>query len=181
VAMMSNALAKKLRTEDSDVVVEAERMAELLAGAVAQTRALAKGLHPVELDKSGLTAALRELTVNLNPQIRCELALQAPVPVADSATALHLYRIAQEATTNALKHARADRVIIRLGSKNSNVVLSIADNGEGFSRAFSRAKGMGLHIMGYRARLIGGSLSINTRRGRGTVITCTVPNAVEHE
>jgi PAS domain S-box-containing protein len=179
ISMMSKALAKKLRQDNVTAAEEADNVADLMAAAVSEARTLARGLHSVELDSSGLTAALRELAITLNLQIGCELEIQEPVSVADSATALHLYRIAQEATANVVRHATAEHLVIKLARKKSTVILTVKDDGAGFARSFSRSHGMGLHIMGYRARLVGGSLSIKTKRGRGTTITCTVPNVAE--
>ena len=90
-----------------------------------------------------------------------------------------LYKIAQEAVTNAIKHGKAKRVGIDLANGSDRIVLTIQNNGLPFPDLKSHSTGMGLRIMNYRASLIGGSLEIKGTGQRGTRVTCSVPLAVK--
>ena len=97
---------------------------------------------------------------------------------ADSlAIATHLYRIAQEAVSNAVRHSRARNVAIRLRGQAGKIELTIADNGTGLAAAARKRTGMGLHIMDYRARTIEGVLHVGPGRRGGTVVSCCIPQA----
>ena len=96
--------------------------------------------------------------------------------VADSASAIHLYRIAQEAVANAVKHSQAHSVSIRLAADARRLELSVEDDGRGLASArLKEAAGLGLHIMDYRARAIGGTLEVGRGRRGGTLVSCCVP------
>jgi len=126
----------------------------------------------------GLPSALEELakTTRDRFKIRCRFASKGPVAVESSVTATHLYRIAQEAVSNAVKHSRASSVAIRLRAPAGMLELSVTDDGEGLSDAKRKeATGMGLHIMDYRARTIGGTLQVGPGRRGGTKVSCCVP------
>jgi signal transduction histidine kinase len=88
-----------------------------------------------------------------------------------------LYRIAQEAVNNALKHSGAKNIVIHVGQANEGIVLSVKDDGKGIDLSVPRTSGMGLHIMDYRARLIRGVLDIRSN-GNGTEVSCRVPQSL---
>jgi two-component system CheB/CheR fusion protein len=94
--------------------------------------------------------------------------------VPDDTVALHLYRIAQEAVTNAVKHSGAKNVLVTLDRNDTHTCISVQDDGKGFSPR-KRGKGLGLHMMRYRANALGGELKIQRRRTGGTDITCVIP------
>ena len=131
---------------------------------------LARGFSPVTLESHGLMSALRELTTNSSKlfHIGCRFDCPRPVLVPSNAVATHLYRIAQEAITNAVKHGRARSVVVSLSRSRSSATLAIADNGAGFPRDIRTVQGMGLRIMQYRADTIGATLTIDgaNRKGR---------------
>jgi two-component system CheB/CheR fusion protein len=167
-------LEQKLQSKALEQALEARAIEGLLNGAIQQARNIARGLHPVDLEARGLMSALEELAstiVNVYG-LSCTCDFRHPVLVHHHLTATHLYRIAQEAINNAIRHGRATRVIIRLSGRNDNLILKILDNGVGFPARPSRKPGMGLHLMNYRARAIGASLEIGPGPGRGTVVTC---------
>ena len=172
IAMMNQALARRLGKNNPAEAAEAQRLARLLGEAVAHTRALARGLHPVEVEANGLMAALQELATRASLRVPCRVECRAPVLVADDTIALHLYRIAQEAVANALKHAGAREIIIGLRQQRRRIILSIQDDGAGLST--KKGKGMGLHIMPYRARMIGATLIVSGERGQGTQVVCSL-------
>ncbi len=105
--------------------------------------------------------------------VTCAFKCEQPVEVADSLTATHLYRIAQEAITNALKHGRPEHILIALESDNGQPILQVADDGIGFD-ATEESEGMGLKTMLYRASLIGASLTVSPVETGGTLVTCKV-------
>lgn len=154
----------------------AAEIAELLKQGVTQARNLARGLSPVQEDESGLDSALHELadyTARLHA-IECEFEPGARVLIDDPAAAAHLYRIAQEALNNALRHGGATRVIIGLAETDGLVTLSIEDNGRGLPAGGTKSGGMGLNVMDYRARLAGGELRVADNAGTcGVTVTCT--------
>jgi PAS domain S-box-containing protein len=137
---------------------------------------VARGLVPLLLGKSGLETALRELAKRTSEikRVHCSFHTEGEVDVADDFVATHLYRIAQEAVANALKHAAPEGIMIRLGHRNGVQVLEVADDGSGFS-GHSDDEGVGLKTMRYRANLIGARLSISTCAESGTLISCTIP------
>jgi signal transduction histidine kinase len=97
--------------------------------------------------------------------------------VQDSAVAINLYRIAQEAANNAIKHGKATSIAISLSASHGTALLCIRDNGGGFSKGSGASKGLGLRVMQYRASRIGGSLTIDGDSKKGTTISCTFPFA----
>jgi len=167
----------------------AERIETMLGDAVAQTRLLARGLFPVELEDNGLAAALAQLAADTRDfmQIACSLHCPEPVDVHDHAIAIHLYRIAQEAVNNAAKHARCTRVDIALqwlgGAPAGVLVLRITDDGQGAVTTTAGppapSAGMGLGIMRHRARLIGGHTVLGPRAdgAPGWEVAVTLPPA----
>jgi signal transduction histidine kinase len=153
-----------------------EEVANHLRDAAAQVRQLARGLSPVDRDEGGLESALEELAASTSKLtgISCSLVCTGPIPMLDSAAAIHLFRIAQEAVSNSLKHARAQSILIALETGERRCALRISDNGIGFGPVPDQRKGMGLSIMRYRARRMGGELEIQPNSPTGTVVACTI-------
>jgi len=145
---------------------------------MAQTRSLARGLHPVTPEANGLMSALEDLAARVTDlfKISCRFECPQPVLVADNTVATHLYRIAQEATTNAIKHGRAQRIEIRLSSVPERLTLAVSDDGVGIDIKSGRRhqKGMGLRIMNHRVGMIGGTIAVQKKRGGGTEVVCTM-------
>jgi signal transduction histidine kinase len=119
-------------------------------------------------------SALQELSLSIQDLFRvsCVFNCPHPVEVNDPAAATHLYRIAQEACHNAMKHGQAGHIIVELLRTNDHVILSVRDDGAGFSQLPSASKGMGLQIMRYRAAMVGGSIAIRPNEPSGCIITC---------
>ena len=105
----------------------------------------------------------------------CVFDCPRPVLVEDNLIATHLYLIAQEAVHNAVRHAAARQIEIHLARVNGNIALTVNDDGIGLPPNVSEAKGMGLRIMQYRARMIGGTLDCRNGPDGGTIVTCSVP------
>jgi PAS domain S-box-containing protein len=177
LSMIAKVVASKLAAgkDRAGAAAELAQLGEELHALVEQTRNIARGLHPVALN-GGLAPALHELAGRVSEKVPCTLLLQHEPPLDDSA-ALALYRIAQESTTNAIRHSNASRIKITLSVENGAVVLQIEDDGQGLPKSLdSGAKGLGLDIMEYRARTIGAHLRIERLRRRGTRISCVVPS-----
>jgi signal transduction histidine kinase len=155
-----------------------ERMGRMLRETVTQTRALARGLVPVGNDPDALQNGLTELAGRINAvgRVQCRIESPQPVVVADAVVAGHLYRIAQEAVNNAIKHAQAKSVVIRLRQTHTQLVLEISDDGSGMTKNKSEPRGgVGLGVMQHRAKEIGAELTISSKRGGGVTIRCTLP------
>lgn len=159
----------------------AEELARRLQEAVAQTRDLARGLVPVQMEEMGLASALEELarSVSTLHGVRCDFVLQGNPAMIDNAAATHLYRIAQEAINNATRHGRADEIEVRLTNDDEVILLRITDNGLGIAHTSGSASGLGLSIMTYRANLAGGELLIDSPAGGGTTVTCVIHSKTE--
>lgn len=155
-----------------------DEIMRLVSQANTRAREMSRGLMPVVLDSAGLMAALADLAQStervfrISAPFRCE----RPVKVSDNKIATQLYRIAQEAVANAIKHSRADRIEIALAKQEAEIVLSIRDNGVGIPDNVSgKSTGMGLLTMNHRARMMGGVLSVEHDDDGGTFVRCQVP------
>ncbi|QDU29258.1 Sensor protein FixL [Anatilimnocola aggregata] len=141
---------------------------------------LSHGIMPVQIDAEALRSALDELAASTNtpPTVSCRFECPLPVMAANNTTATHLYRIAQEAVNNALRHSQADEICISLRQNDDQIVLEVSDNGVGIDAVDSRVatvrkdRGMGLRTMQYRAGMIGGTLHIERRESGGTLVRC---------
>jgi two-component system CheB/CheR fusion protein len=141
-----------------------------------QVRALSQGLIPVDVGPEGLMAALEELTDRISNQagVACVFRCPEPVQVDDVDIATKLYRIVQEAITNALTHGRAKRITVSLEADDDRLKLTIQNDGQNLPVSASTAKGMGLRIMQHRASLINANLSFKPADGGGTIVTCVL-------
>jgi len=183
-ALSCSAASLKNDLEGHHLPAEAKIAAELagfLRDAVVQTRNLARGLVPVQMDEAGLASALEELTASATRLlgIRCVYESAGAPVIQDNGVAMHLYRIAQEAINNATKHGKAASVHVSLIDDGKATTLRIADDGAGISKTANGSDGMGLGLMYYRARLVGGELSIEEPLSGGTVVSCGIPLAQE--
>jgi len=141
-------------------------------------RRLAKGLFPVEVDAEGLRAALADLARSTQERcnIECEFLCNKSQALTDNNVATHLFRIAQEAVNNAVKHSQSEKISLELVLSEEAVSLSISDDGQGFdAERFEKYSGMGLSIMRYRANLIGALFDIETQPFTGTRVSCYLP------
>jgi signal transduction histidine kinase len=131
-------------------------------------------LHPVDLEGGGLTSALRALASNTKSllKVSCRFRCKDAVSISEPALAKNLYRIAQEAVTNAVKHGKARNITIELNSG----MLTVKSDGRAFPKTISRKAGLGLKIMQYRAEMIGGKFEVRRGQRGGAVVTCTFPD-----
>jgi PAS domain S-box-containing protein len=172
--MMAHGLVRSLKTVAPVAAKTAEEISMYIRRAVTQTRQLAHGLAPVGVEAEGLMVALNELTrMTTSAGVQCEFVCPEPVRIADSSVASHLYRVAQEAVNNVLRHAGASRIEIHLEERAGVVGLMIQDNGKGFPRKLPGRGGMGLEVIRHRARLIGARLVVDSKPGKGVRIVCS--------
>jgi signal transduction histidine kinase len=174
----ANLLKERLAAKGMPESADAAQIAALLDESITQARSLARGLHPVRLEDQGLATALQELVDGVNARFNVQCALVCKGDERDLAdeVAIHLYRIAQEAITNAIKHAKARRINVSLDVEKSHFELRVDDDGIGLAVERSRPESMGLHIMEYRARMIDARFSVQSQSAGGTRVICASPS-----
>jgi PAS domain S-box-containing protein len=183
ISFMTKVLEHKLANTAPNQVVDVVEIARLVEQATNQARSLAKGLDPVDLHADSLMSSLDELArqtrdiIGVNCVFKCDMAIEA----GDASTAVHLYRIAQEAVNNAIKHGKAKNIEILLTHRQDKTVMIVTNDGLDFPEDIkSGGTGMGLQIMDHRVDLIGGELDIRTASQGGTVLTCSFNNNKNH-
>jgi len=180
IELMSSTLARELKSARPALATSARQIAEYTRNAITQTRRLAHGLAPVTLESEGLMVALNDLArMTTTAGVACEFECDPPVQVTDPSAAIHLFRIAQEAVNNALKHSKASRIAMKLARRDGMLVLTIEDDGLGLPENAKEEPGMGLKVIQHRARLIGGRLHVHSTPSHGVRIVCSLP--VPHE
>ena len=174
IAALSAALARKLAAGSEPAAVEAAEIAGLLNETIGQARDLARGLNPVGLEQIGIAAALEALASNVQAlyPVTCRFQCDRPFLSLGPEVETHLFRIAQQAVNNAITHGRGRRIDISLSFRDGKGLLSIRDDGIGIPAKPPKGKGIGLHTMNYRCRLIGASVLVQRRARRGTAVTC---------
>jgi len=170
-------LTGKLSEASLPLAKDAEVSVRLIEEAIDLTRSLAKGLFPLELEGEGLEAALLELCRNTAKRyrIKCDVKNHAPMALIDSTAATHLYRIAQEAVTNAIKHGHVSHVVIDLSTENGTLKLTVNDDGIGLPDQLPANRGLGFRIMASRAGMIGAHFSAKNNSAGGAMVTCELP------
>ena len=175
VAFMSRSIAMRLKNHRVIEVADIEKIAHLVNDAAADTRNLSRALHRVDVDAAGLVDALQDLVDREIWRTPCRLELKPSFQIDDDAAAAHLYRIAREAVINANKHAQAREIIVKLQKSRREMVLHVIDDGVGLSDERKLKKGLGLHIMNYRAQSAGGRLEVESPKTGGTRVSCYLP------
>ncbi len=177
VAFMTKVQEQRLAERGIPEAADAAKIVELVNDAIRKTRELSRGLLPVVSDAHGLMSALRLYATEIEDLfgIACVFQCEEAVLIHDAPMATHLYHIAQEAVNNAIKHGHAKNILIRLFCGEHQGTLVVKDDGAGIERPLAPHAGVGLHIMGYRAGMIGGSLDVHREQPRGTSVTCTFP------
>jgi PAS domain S-box-containing protein len=177
IAFMAKVQQQRLAEKQSPEAADAAKIVQLVNDAILKTRELSRGLLPVVSDARGLTSALQLYATEVQDLfgITCRFQCDDSVLIHDTAVATNLYHIAQEAVNNTVKHAQAKNVHIRLFSGEREGALIIKDDGVGIPRPSSPHSGVGLHIMSYRAGMIGGNLEVRRGQPHGTVVTCRFP------
>jgi signal transduction histidine kinase len=180
LSLYTTGLQKEAEAQAPTLVDAFKKIALELRAVIRQVRVLSHGLSPVSLQDNGLVEAMRKLADDTRSaaKVNCEFEDKAETKVADAYVAAQLYRVGQEAVTNALKHSQASSIRISLRSTLGLTELKIADNGCGFSVAkLNGNQGLGLRAMKHRADVIGAAMNINSAPGKGTQITCSLKKA----
>jgi two-component system CheB/CheR fusion protein len=177
IAFMSKVQEQKLMEKNLPEAGDAAKIVNLVNEAIHKTRELARGLLPVVSDARGLMSALQQWAGEVEDlfAVSCRFQCFTPVLIHDDTVATHLYYIAREAVNNAIKHGHARHIVIRLAADQQQGALTIQDDGYGIGSAAPGNKGMGLHLMNYRARMVGGSLEVQRVSTGGTMVTCLFP------
>lgn len=177
IEMLCASLKADVAAAQPGLTRQVEQICARLRETIAQTRSMARGLVPVKDEPEALWASLIELAERTNALGRaaCRFDCPQPVIVEDNAVAGHVYRIAQEAVNNAIKHSEATAVVVQLARHHRRLELRISDNGRGLVR--TKSAGMGLQVMQHRARVIGAELTVDSKPGKGVTITCALPLA----
>jgi PAS domain S-box-containing protein len=177
IGLLSQNLTRRLDAEGHPLADDMNEVTELVKEADQYARDLARGLTPVDVDASGLSEALQRLSNNAVRLFDVEATFEevGTALVHNATTAMHLYRIAQESVSNAVRHGGAEHIRLRLASGPTQIRLRVQDDGSGFDASAHAGPGMGVNIMNYRARIIGGTLDIQSSPGEGTTVTCTLP------
>ena len=180
--MLAENLAKRLKMNGVDGSEDIEEIAMVIREADEFARKLAKGLVQVDIEKKGLSVALHELCTQTEKLtgVKCDYTDFEDARVHDHNLALHLYRIAQEAINNAVKHGKPDTIRVRLSNNGHHTALSIMDDGTGFSDEQKPMDGSGIEIMKHRALVMGGVLEISIIPEELTQVRCIIPNNLEH-
>lgn len=178
IALMLRSVAGRMQSEYPALLPEIDGITKLVSNAVESTRALARGLSPVNLERGGLKDALEGLAMHARElygaQVTFAHRLGAARPLAPE-LANHLYRIAQEAVRNAVRHGGARMIRLHLSIARGKVRLVITDDGSGLPPHALEAPGMGLKIMRYRARILGGEVRFEAAEPQGTRVICECP------
>jgi PAS domain S-box-containing protein len=177
IAFMAKVHEARLAEKHLVETTDAAKIVTLVNEAIHKTRELARGLLPVVSDEHGLMSALQLWATEVEDiyNVPCSFKCETPVLVQDDEIATHLYHIAQEAVHNAIKHGHPRSILIRLTADRVRGRLLVKDDGTGIADVREHSQGMGLHIMNYRAGMIGGTLEVCPGPVRGTAVTCTFP------
>lgn len=177
VAFMGKVLAERLAETSPADAEQAATIVKLVNESIKMTRDLARGLLPSVSSSHHLTDALQIWAAEVSEvfHVACNVECATSVQVQDNTTADHLFRLTQEAVTNAVKHGRPKNISIGFAVVMGGGVLTIRDDGCGFDPALQSQPGLGLRIMSYRAKMIGGTLSVHSSPNGGTVVRCMFP------
>jgi two-component system CheB/CheR fusion protein len=176
VNVLSSALGHRLKKADDAAAATAGQIVEQATLALDQVRQLSRGMFPVEVEALDMMSALRQLASATESIHKLRVHVdgdQAHVQL-ENRVVTHLYRIAQEAVTNAVKHAQADAIRIEMKSDRGVTRLSVADNGVGIPGNKDRREGLGLRVMRHRATSIRATLAIEANPSGGTTVACTL-------
>jgi two-component system, LuxR family, sensor kinase FixL len=175
IGLISRNLARRMEALGLEQAEEVAEIATMVRESDELARNLARGLVPVELDENGLPNALQRLADSSTRMlgIHCTVEQSGQVNLNDSNVGNHIYRIAQEAISNSVRHGEAKNVQVSLVNSEEHLRLRVVDDGTGIPAVLPEERGMGLRIMHYRARIIGASLEIRPSSTGGTVVICT--------
>lgn len=172
LSCMLDVLGKQISKVRPDLHAQLDDLSSQIHHGMERTRVLAHGLVPAKLVSMGLERALLELArqTEVSRQVKVTVTCAKNIPSHSNEQTLHLYRISQEAISNGIKHGRATEIAITLKRSKGKLKLSIKDNGQGLIAQADRPQGIGMHVMQFRAGILGGSLDIHSSRGKGVLV-----------
>jgi signal transduction histidine kinase len=181
MAFAARVLSQQLGDREEPAAKTAREIVNLAEEGILQSRQLARGLLLTSIDPGRLNQELEELASTNSRQsgVKCTFQSDGDPLVSDSVTASNLFRIAEEATRNALRHSGAHHLHIRLRQDDAALTLEIQDDGQGLPPDTSHKIGVGLRVMSHRARFLGGELFLRSAPAQGTLVTCRVPLEIE--
>jgi PAS domain S-box-containing protein len=176
IEFLSQSLAGELAARSEKEASQAREIAQLMQQAITKTRKLSHGLFPLRMDEGGLINALHELAKSIRQIFKIDANFQSKSTARwlNQTASIHLYRIAQEAVNNAIKHGKARRIDISVATSGGKMIMAVRSNGVSLPRNAFADKGIGLSLMHYRAGIIGGSLSIQREPDGRTAVVCTI-------
>lgn len=179
LAVLGKALAHRLAAKLIPEAAAAQELASHLQAAVGRVQSIARGLWPLEVSPAGLPARLRLLAQETakEGEVPCVFHEDPSAVVDDALQATHLFRIAEEAVHNAMRHSSASQIVVQLKRDGSAVRLSVKDDGQGISADARTSPGLGMRSMRYRASQLGGGLEVKQGPEGGTLIECSIPVA----
>ncbi len=180
LAMLAESLSLDLHDKNLPEASTADKIARLIENALHQIRTISKGMTFIDIESRSLASSLEQLANHVSELygIKCSLDCDCDIEV-DSDQSTHLFRIAQEAITNAVKHGKATEINLKLSQTYSLLKLQIADNGTGFQTSREASfSGLGIHTMRYRCDSMGGKFQLDSTPGNGTIVTCELPVTV---
>ena len=180
VAMLADLLRNRLDKNEAPDMVNVRRLVTLLDQARSFARQLAHGLHPVANDPIGLMNSLEQLAQSVHAlhKLECHFYCEQKILIEDNDKATHLFRIAQEAINNAIRHGRCKHIEVRLSEDSQAIRLEIWNDGPKWLRKRDlKRNGIGLQIMKSRSEAVNGRLEITSGRSRGTTIACAIAKA----
>ena len=177
VSMMLKGLERKLAAKARPEAAEARKIQSLTEELILHTHNLAHHFSALDVVGDNLSSVLKSLARNVKKMfgVACDFTVKGQVPALPKDTTAHLYKIAQEAVSNAIRHGKATRVSICLARNGGQLLLTIKSNGLPFSTPPQGRKRLGLRIMNYRANTIGAALEIKSNNKTGTIVSCAVP------
>jgi len=178
-AMAGQVLGQKLSARSLAESKDAGEIVRLIEEGIVMTRNMAHGIAPLDMESEGLVTALRGLAANVSRmfKVACLLECDSPPLIENAEAATHLYRIAQEAVQNALRHGKPHQIVMSLSRVRNRAELTVEDDGAGLPENWQSGRGLGTRIMAHRATMIGGMLSIEPNPTGGTFVTCSFPLA----
>ncbi|MDR8393251.1 PAS domain S-box protein [Aliifodinibius sp. S!AR15-10] len=179
IGLITQNLANKLKSNELPGGDEVQEIAEMIHEADEQARSLSHGLVHMELEEEGLQVALEQLCRRAKRlfNINCSREFETDFEIDDKVATLHLYRIVQEAISNAVKHGKASEVTVKMSVSGGYLELSVIDDGVGFSNPenMNKLKGIGVNTMNYRAHMLGGYLDMKESSDGLTMLNCKIP------
>jgi signal transduction histidine kinase len=176
-AIAGQVLGEKLAAKALPEAVDAREVVRLVEDGITLTRHVAHGIAPPEMESEGLVRALQEFAANITKMFKltCVFECDSPPQVDDPEAATHLYRIAQEAVNNAIRHGKPRQIVISLANRRQHVELTVEDDGVGLPDDWQKRRGLGTRIMAHRAAMIEAVFSIEPNPTGGTFVKCSMP------